>query len=63
MVEVSDHRHCQICGKVIPPDQTFCSKACREKFENIIRKRRRLLLILYLALIGVFALIIYVNYV
>jgi len=52
-----------MCGKVIPPDQTFCSKACREKFENIIRKRRKLLLILYLALIAVFALIIYVNYV
>ncbi len=63
MVEVSDHRHCQVCGKVIPPDQTFCSKACREKFESIMRKRKRLLLILYVLLIVVFALIIYVNYV
>ena len=63
MVEIPDHRHCQMCGKIVPPDQTFCSKACREKFENIIRKRKRLLLILYLVLIAVFALMIYASYV
>ncbi len=35
--EVPDHRHCPICGKVIPPNLEYCSVKC----ESIALKRRR----------------------
>ena len=34
---VPDHRHCPICGKVIPPNLEYCSTKC----ESIALKRKR----------------------
>ncbi len=35
--EEFNHRHCEICGKMIPPDQKYCSAKC----ESIAARRRR----------------------
>lgn len=32
-----EHRHCIVCGKVIPPDKFFCSPAC----ENIYNQQQK----------------------
>lgn len=43
-----DHRHCKICAKAIPPNEEFCSEACRMKFEEWQRKERRGRYVLYI---------------
>jgi predicted nucleic acid-binding Zn ribbon protein len=30
-VDVPDHRHCEICGRVVPPNERYCSPKCEEK--------------------------------
>ena len=62
MVDVPEHRHCQMCGRVVPVERNFCSRECEEKFEKIIRRRKRLLLILYLAWMVILGIIIYAVY-
>ncbi|HDD63668.1 MAG: DUF2116 family Zn-ribbon domain-containing protein [Thermoprotei archaeon] len=37
MSKVPDHRHCPVCGKVIPPNVKYCSTKC----EAIDTKRKR----------------------
>ena len=53
MVEkVAQHSHCQICGKAIPISETLCSDECKQKYAGMIKKRKMLMYIMY-ALIGV----------
>jgi len=48
MVEkVSQHTHCQICGKAIPVDETLCSEECKQKYQAMIKKRKWLVYIMY----------------
>lgn len=28
------HKHCDVCNRMIPPDQEYCSKECRTKVET-----------------------------
>lgn len=47
---VEAHRHCAICGKPIPMDESFCSDKCedqyREKQKAMMKQRRILLLVI-----------------
>jgi len=48
MVEkVSQHTHCQICGKAIPVDETLCSEECKQKYRAMVKKRKWLVYIMY----------------
>lgn len=38
---IPPHRHCPVCGISIPPDQEFCSKKCEEKWERMMRVKKR----------------------
>ncbi len=60
-LEIPEHRHCQMCGKAIPPNEVFCSQECKEKFEKFVRKRRILLLVMYALLMAIFLILIAVN--
>ena len=31
VTDVPDHRHCEICGRVVPPNEKYCSPKCEEK--------------------------------
>jgi len=42
-----DHRHCKVCGKVCPPGDETCSKACRAKREQAMASRRNLTYLIY----------------
>ncbi|HID24909.1 MAG TPA: DUF2116 family Zn-ribbon domain-containing protein [Thermoplasmata archaeon] len=57
---ISQHRHCQMCGKAVPLEETFCSEECKQNYQQFLKKRRCLLLIMYLflflAIIFIFAL-------
>jgi len=44
-----------MCGKAIPLDERFCSEECREKYVEFLKKRRRLILIMYVILFIVLA--------
>lgn len=48
MVEkVSQHTHCQICGKAVPVTETLCSEECKQKYQVMIKKRKWLVYIMY----------------
>jgi predicted nucleic acid-binding Zn ribbon protein len=64
MVEkVSQHVHCQICGKVIPITETLCSTECKEKYQTIVKRRKTLLYIMYAVIFFFIALILVQNFV
>ncbi|MHA1819111.1 MAG: DUF2116 family Zn-ribbon domain-containing protein [Promethearchaeota archaeon] len=53
--KIPPHKHC-ICGKMIPPDQEYCSEACRLIAENkkkSEKKKMRVMFIAFGAIIGV----------
>ena len=45
--KVEQHTHCQICGKVIPISETLCSNDCKEKFQNMVKRRKMFVYIMY----------------
>ncbi|MEF8878933.1 MAG: DUF2116 family Zn-ribbon domain-containing protein [Candidatus Thermoplasmatota archaeon] len=47
MVKVDQHSHCKICGKAIPTEETFCSKDCEEQYQNMYKKRKMLIYVMY----------------
>ena len=44
---IPQHSHCQICGKPVPLSETLCSEDCKEKYSNIVKKRKRQIAITY----------------
>ena len=40
MERIPQHSHCQICGKAIPYGETVCSDECREKYDQLVKKRK-----------------------
>lgn len=45
--KILQHKHCRICGKAIPVDETFCSDECREKWNAMVKKRKMMMYIMY----------------
>jgi predicted nucleic acid-binding Zn ribbon protein len=62
MVEkVSQHTHCQICGKAIPFTETLCSNECKEKYKTMVKKRKTLLIVMYILIFFILALFLVQN--
>jgi len=64
MVEkIPQHTHCQMCGKAIPVNETLCSEECKQKYQSILKKRRRYVYIMYAAIIAIviFYMIVYLG--
>ncbi len=40
---IPPHKHCPVCGMSMPPDQDFCSKKCEEKWEQMLRQRKKIM--------------------
>ncbi|HEV2316223.1 MAG TPA: DUF2116 family Zn-ribbon domain-containing protein [Thermoplasmata archaeon] len=47
MSDLDDHRHCKVCGKVVDPQDEFCSKGCRRKRDEQLQNRRNLTYLIY----------------
>ena len=45
--KVPQHRHCQVCFKVIPLDQTMCSEACKLEWQGMMKKKRNQLIFIW----------------
>ncbi len=50
MDKIPQHAHCQICGKAIPYGEVVCSDECREKYDQLVKKRKMYLYVMYGAL-------------
>ena len=59
MPGIIPHRHCIVCGKAIEPEEIFCSKECKEKYDKERRKQRNFMIIMFAVLIALFVLMIF----
>ncbi|HHH78183.1 MAG TPA: DUF2116 family Zn-ribbon domain-containing protein [Thermoplasmatales archaeon] len=50
MERIPQHSHCQICGKAIPYGEIVCSDECREKYDQLVKKRKMYIYLMYGAL-------------
>jgi predicted nucleic acid-binding Zn ribbon protein len=48
------HRHCVICGKAVPPEEDFCSQACRDKYSTTEKSKNKKNNIQLILIFGVF---------
>lgn len=44
---IPQHRHCQMCHKAIPLEETMCSEACRLQWQGMMRKKRNQLIFIW----------------
>jgi predicted nucleic acid-binding Zn ribbon protein len=59
MVEgVSEHKHCEVCGKTIGLDVRVCSPECQAQFDEALKMKKRSMW-LFIAIIA--GLLILVN--
>ncbi len=55
--KILQHKHCNICGKAVPAEETFCSDECKEKWGAMVKKRKMMMYIMY-GMIAVFIVLI-----
>jgi predicted nucleic acid-binding Zn ribbon protein len=58
--KISQHSHCQICGKAIPLTEVLCSENCKQKYNSLLKKRKILAYMMY-ALIAVVIMVILIS--
>jgi predicted nucleic acid-binding Zn ribbon protein len=44
---VPPHGHCQMCGKSTPVGETLCSEDCRQRYNNVFKKRKLIVYFMY----------------
>lgn len=47
------HKHCINCGLAVKSDMDYCNSECKEKHTEILKRKRRQLLTLYIGSIVV----------
>jgi predicted nucleic acid-binding Zn ribbon protein len=45
--KIAQHRHCRSCGKAFVGEGRYCSDECERSNEQMLKKKKRQLLILY----------------
>ncbi|MCD6512229.1 MAG: DUF2116 family Zn-ribbon domain-containing protein [Thermoplasmata archaeon] len=60
-VPIPQHSHCIICGKAIPYGEKFCSEKCKKEYENMVKKRKIYIYLMYLAL-AILVIMMFMNY-
>ncbi len=61
MSEIPPHKHCPVCGISIPPDQEFCSKACEEKWNLMMRQKKKSIYLMWV-LVAILVVIMFSSY-
>ena len=59
--KIPQHTHCQICGKAIQADETYCSEECKQKYQTMMKKRKRYIYILYALMIFVIVVVFFMS--
>jgi len=44
---ITQHAHCHMCGKSIPFGETLCSEDCKQKYKNLLKRRKLILYLMY----------------
>ena len=55
--KVAQHSHCQICGKAIPLSETLCSEECKQRFTQMLRRRKIIMYFMFASIFAIIALI------
>lgn len=55
------HKHCITCGKAILVTEEFCSEECESNHAAVLGKKRRQLMLLWLAAMGVVVLAVILS--
>jgi len=50
---IAQHKHCRQCGKAFIGDSNYCSADCSKAGAEILKKRKRQLMILYVATLAI----------
>ncbi len=58
MAQVTQHRHCVVCGDAIAASEEVCSEGCREEREARERKQQMLTYVMYAIMAGTVLLIV-----
>ena len=56
---IPQHTHCTMCGKAVPVSETLCSDECKQKYEDMIKKRKRNIYFIYLLMFIFFLFLVY----
>ncbi|MFO8109849.1 MAG: DUF2116 family Zn-ribbon domain-containing protein [Thermoplasmata archaeon] len=54
------HKHCGVCGKPVPLEETFCSEKCREEYKEMLSKRRNRMYMIY-ALLAILLVLMFLR--
>ncbi|RLF66230.1 MAG: DUF2116 family Zn-ribbon domain-containing protein [Thermoplasmata archaeon] len=55
------HSHCIVCGRPIEFGKTFCSEACRESYERMIKARKRTIYISWGIILVMIVILLIIN--
>jgi len=56
---IPQHSHCHMCGKSIPFGETLCSEECKEKYKNLVKRRRLIMYFMYAMLAVLLVMIVF----
>lgn len=54
---VSDHKHCEVCGRTIAMDVRVCSPECQQQFDEALRMKKRSMWLFVLLIAGLLILV------
>ncbi len=58
--KIPQHRHCSKCGKAFIGEERFCTDECKGKSNDILKKRKRQLILLYAVTLVVLVIALFV---
>ncbi len=55
------HKHCVYCRRAIKPSEEFCSSDCKEDHKEMLKRKRKQLLTLYIGSVLVVIVLVLVS--
>jgi len=59
---VPPHNHCMMCMKSIPVSETLCSEECKQKYQKMMKKKRYLVLAMWVMIIVFLGILFFSDY-
>ncbi len=58
---IPQHNHCLVCMKAIPISETLCSEECKQKYQQMLKKRKLMVYFMYGILAALIVAIVLFN--
>lgn len=52
-MQIVDHKHCEICGKVVDPSERWCSVECHDKHDDVQKQKKRSAILFVIIIVAV----------